>query len=104
MGKEYNDEGELIFEGEYFDGKKYNGYGKEYDEDTGKLIFECNYLDGKRNGLGQEYVYIPCDKRENEYLFFSDSYNKNSKRITIFSGEYLNGERINGKNIIMMKN
>ena len=36
--KEYNNLGELIFEGEYVEGKR-NGKGKEYDK-FGKLIFE----------------------------------------------------------------
>ena len=109
-GKEYNEENKLIFEGEYLNGKKYNGHGKEYDEDTGNLIFEFNYLngkitgkeydkfngdllfdgnylDGKRSGFGKEYKYIPCKKSNNKY----------SKQIIIFIGEYLNGERIKGK-------
>jgi len=33
-GKEYNEEGQLIFEGEYLDGKRWKGIEKEYDEDT----------------------------------------------------------------------
>ena len=36
--KEYNDNGKLIFEGEYLNGKR-NGKGKEYNK-YGKLIFE----------------------------------------------------------------
>ena len=36
-GKEYNEYGELIFEGEYLNGKR-NGKGKKYDFD-GNLIF-----------------------------------------------------------------
>ena len=36
----------LIFEGEYINGKKHD-QGKEYDYD-GKLIFEGEYLNGKR--------------------------------------------------------
>ena len=60
-GKEYNDEGILIFEGEYLSGKKWNGKGydinnniiyelkngkgfiKEYDQ-GGNLLFEGEYL------------------------------------------------------------
>ena len=45
-GKEYNDYGNLIFEGEYLDGER-NGNGKEYNE-NGILIFEGDYLNGKR--------------------------------------------------------
>ena len=43
--KEYNEFGELKFEGEYLNGKK-NGKGKEYNE-AGFPIFEREYLDGK---------------------------------------------------------
>ena len=36
------------------DGKR-NGKGKENDYFTGNLIFEGEYLNGKRNGKGKEY-------------------------------------------------
>ena len=41
----YNED-ELIFEGEYLNGKR-NGKGKEYDS-FGSLIFEGEYLNGKK--------------------------------------------------------
>ena len=44
--KEYKN-GNLIFEGEYLNGKR-NGKGKEFDEFFGKIIFEGEYLNGKR--------------------------------------------------------
>ena len=44
--KEYNFDDELIFEGEYLNGKR-NGKGKEYNF-YGKLIFEGEYLNGER--------------------------------------------------------
>ena len=37
-GKEYDEDGKLIFEGEYLDGKKWKGNAIKYDEDTGKII------------------------------------------------------------------
>ena len=43
--KEYDEVGELIYEGEYLNFKK-NGLGKEYYFD--KLIFEGEYLNGLR--------------------------------------------------------
>ena len=76
IGKEYKlDTNELIFEGEYLNGKR-NGKGKEYFFNNGRsiLIFEGEYLNGKRNGKGKEYF-------------------NNSKLILIFEGEYLNGQR-----------
>ena len=49
-GKEYNNYGELLFEGEYLNNKKH-GKGKEY----GNLKFEGEYFQGKRwNGNGCE--------------------------------------------------
>ena len=40
IGKEYNEQGELIFDGEYFNGKKWKGTEIIYDQDTGNLIFQ----------------------------------------------------------------
>jgi len=45
--KEYNKNGEIIFEGEYLDGKRWNGNGKEYK--NGMVIYEVKYLNGKVN-------------------------------------------------------
>ena len=69
--------GELIFEGEYLNGKR-NGKGKEYNYygQKDKVIFKGEYLNGKRNGKGKEY----------------DIYGN-----LIFEGEYLNGKKWNGK-------
>ena len=46
-GKEYNFKGELLFEGEYLNGKRWNGKGKEYNWND-ELIFEGEYLNGKK--------------------------------------------------------
>ena len=42
----YDDDGKLMYEGEYLNGEK-NGQGKEYDN-SGKLVFEGQYLNGKK--------------------------------------------------------
>ena len=52
--KIYNFQGILEFEGECLNGK-FNGIGKDYDEDSGNLRFEGEYLNNKRNGKGKEY-------------------------------------------------
>jgi antitoxin component YwqK of YwqJK toxin-antitoxin module len=70
-GKEYDFDGNLIYEGEYLNGVK-NGKGKEYL--NGEIKYEGEYLNGVRNGKGKEFKY---------------------NRL-IFEGEYLNGKR-NGK-------
>ena len=38
---------ELKFEGDYLNGERWNGKGKEF-LDNGKLIFDGEYLNGKR--------------------------------------------------------
>ena len=73
-GKEYNTSNKLIFIGEYFKGKPYNGKYKEYDSDI--LVYEGKISKGKKNGKGKEYYS-----------------NKKLK----FEGEYLNGKKWNGK-------
>ena len=48
--KEYNEEGNLIFDGGYLNGKR-NGKGKEYDS-NGRIKFEGEYLNGEKcNGI-----------------------------------------------------
>ena len=67
-GKEYYDDGELIFEGVYLNGNR-NGKGKEFNYYNGKLIFEGEYLNGLRwNGKGKEYYENDKLKFEGEYL------------------------------------
>ena len=79
--KEYDDNGKIKFEGDYFNGER-NGKGKEYDFYNGKLTFEGEYINGLRNGKGKEYW----------------------KNKLTFEGEYLNGRRNGtGKNINIMK-
>ena len=60
----YNDE--IIYEGEYLNGKR-NGIGKEY-YDTSVLKFEGEYLNNTRNGKGKEYYGDGVLKFEVEYL------------------------------------
>ena len=73
-GKEYYNNGEIKFDGEFKLGKKWsgkwydknhniiyelkngNGFIKEYF-DNGKLCFEAEYLNGQKNGKGKEYYY-----------------------------------------------
>ena len=45
----------LRFEGVYLNGKK-NGKGKEYNN-NGDLLFKGEYFYGERNGKGKEYYY-----------------------------------------------
>ena len=91
-GQEYNNKGAIIFQGVFFNGKKWNGFGynvkgiKVYDLkdgqgivkeyfDNGLLLYEGEYSNGERNGIGKEY---------------------NSREKLVFEGQYLNGKRWNG--------
>ena len=76
----------MEFEGEYFNGKMWNGkedniignkkfeiengkgYIKEYSFMSEKLEFEGEYLKGERNGKGKEYNFFGDIKFEAEYL------------------------------------
>ena len=70
----------MVFEGEYLNGKKWNGKGKE--EYTCKdLIYEGEFLNGQITGKGT--------------LFWTEG-------ILIFDGEFLNGKRWNGKGGIFL--
>ena len=113
--EEYDFEDNLLFEGEYKDGKR-NGIGKEYNIYK-ELSFEGEYLNGKRNGKGKEYYYKGEIKFSGEYLdgkrWNGIMYNKiNGKNYTgvlgkgkgfledfdffgdkIFEGQFINGER-----------
>ena len=90
--KEYDNYGQLTFEGEYFNGERH-GKGKEF-YNNGKLAFEGEYLNGKKwNGKGYNI--------KNELIFeikdgkgYIKDYDDDDK--LIFKGEYLNGKR-NGK-------
>ena len=79
-GKEYNIEGNLIYEGVYLNDKRkeIKKKGFLYFDDDGyyTLMFEGELLNGQKNGKGKEY-----DQRGN----------------IIFEGEYLNGEKLNSK-------
>ena len=122
-GKEFSPNGDLIFEGEYYDGQRWkgifneyyisgilkfegeykngeiNGRAKEYDVD-GELKFEGEYLNGKRNGKGKEYYDNGNLAYEGDYL--NGKRNGKGKEYyddgnLTFEGEYVKGKRWNGK-------
>ena len=75
-GKEYYYIGQdipvLIFEGEYLNGERWNGKGEEIGEDS-ETLFEGEYINGKKNGKGKEY---------------------NEEGIVTYVGEYLDDKKI----------
>ena len=116
IGKEYNDNDELEFEGEYLYDKKWNGKCKEYDI-WDKLVFDGELVNGERHGKAIEYFGFGPIKFDGEYLkgkkWKGKRYDSNSNFIyelkdgkgivkeyyddkLEFEGEYVNGEK-NGK-------
>ncbi len=68
----------LIFEGEYKNGQR-NGEGKEYNW-NGELMFEGEYLNGK----GKEYYLNDILKFEGEYLKIEELLLLNMMKMVIF--------------------
>ncbi len=101
-GKEYK-KGELVYEGEYLIGKMWKGTVKEYYYCFYglEISFEGELLNGIQNRIGKEYY--------GGYLIFEGQYindqrngrgkEYNFKGDVIFEGEYLNNKRWNGKGI-----
>ena len=96
-GKEYNENGQLIYNGSYLNCIKWEGKIEEYEE--GKIIFEGNYKGGKLDGIFKEYKGgiliiegIYKDGKKNgeikEYDYLGN---------IIFKGEYNNGKKYDGK-------
>ena len=116
-GKEYDSfTNEIVFEGEYKNGER-SGKGKEYDK-FGNLIFDGEWKSGKRWNVKKylQYSFMKNELKEGKgYLreFSKQSINRyegdysNGERNgkgkeyfsneLIFEGEYLNGNRWNGK-------
>ena len=74
INKYYKDE--LIFEGEYLDGKLWSGKGKEIDSE-GNITFEGEYINGMKSGYLKKYNYYYRLIFEGEYL--NDEKNGNAK-------------------------
>ena len=98
IGKEYSlEDNTLVFEGDYYNGKK-NGFGRElYLNGTAK--FEGQYKNDRRDGFGKEY------NTDNKLIFegnfveglkngYGKSYDDDK---VIFEGEYFGDKRWNGK-------
>ena len=123
-GKEYDENGNIIFEGEYKDGVRWNGKGEEFNPEYysvfvgtykegekvegkeygffGELRFEGWYKNNERNGEGKEYdkngnVIFEGEYKNNKWHGKGKKYDKNGK--VIFEGEYENGRAWNGEGI-----
>ena len=111
-GKEYNYKSELIFKGEYKDGKRWNGVGFipgnkniAYELKNGKgyvkeLYYEGEYVNGERNGKGQifsqgkiltwEVEYVNGKKNGRGKIFYRDG-------TVRFDGLFFNDYKLKGK-------
>ena len=110
-GKEYNEKGEIIFEGEYHKDKKWNGKGKEemIFNYFRKIIFDCEYHEGESlKGIGREYNVKGEIIFEGEYYFNKEWNGKgkeyDNKGNIIFEGEYYKGQKWKGKVIEFDRN
>ena len=112
FASEYNYDGKLKFEGEYLNGKKWNGKGYDKNKNViyelkngdgfikifyteNKLKFEGEIKKGEKNGNGKEYDKngnVIYELKNGNGFIKEYGYNLN----LIFEGNYLNGER-NGK-------
>jgi hypothetical protein len=99
IAKEYNPFDTKIFEGEYLNGKRWNGKGREK---YGNINFEGEYFEGKLwNGKVTEYDFDWECLFSGEYLngkrWIGKGKEYDNYGNLIFEGEYLNGQRWNGK-------
>ena len=104
-----------MFEGDYLNGKRWNGKGydknnkivyelkngnghvKEYGYIGNCLVFEGEYLNGEKNGKGKDYnIWTGVLQFEGEYLN-DKRWNGKVKEYKFeelkFEGEYINGEK-----------
>ena len=81
-GKEYDRDDELIYEGEYLNGKR-NGKGKEYNGDTGELKFEGEYYENLR------ISFISNNQNDKEDKYSKESINGKIKLYDIYTGKLL---------------
>ena len=94
--REFYGDGNLIFEGEYLNGKR-NGKGKEYHYLDGRLEYEGEYLNGKKYGKGKEYKLGELEF-EGEYLYDYKLKGKYYIRGYLeYEGEYLYNKKYNWK-------
>ena len=71
------------------------GFIKEYAY-NGQILYEGEYIDGKRNGKGKEYLSFNESSNLKKEYFKINHQSITLGYFKIFEGEYINGER-NGK-------
>jgi len=87
-GKEYDDNGKLIFEGEYLNDNRHDKEKEYYNNNN--IKFEGEYIIGKRlNGKGYDENYNIAYELKNVKVIIKEYENW----WLIFEGEYLNGKK-----------
>ena len=92
-GKEYRGGKIVIFEGQFLNGERWEGIGKEFNLINDNIEFEGEYKRGKREGKGKEYF------NENR-IILEDIINEHT---TKYEGNYLDGEREMVKELNILK-
>ena len=84
-GKEFDTNGNVVFKGEYSDGERFNGKGKEFYT-NGKLKFEGKYIKGKK--IGKEFI---LNSTNGNIILLKGikigTFEANKKNINIFRGK-----------------
>ena len=91
--KEYDKNGNLIFEGEYKNGKRWEGIGKIYDNIRHLLLFEVEYKNGyiKRNYLEKNSTFI--GEYKNKKMWNGRGKVFCSEIKSLYEGEFKNGKK-----------
>ena len=87
-GKDYNGDGNIEFEGQYFDGSQWTGEGRE--KKKGKLLYKGGVLEGKKGGKEKEYYFA------NDNLEFDGKLYYTNGKLEL-EGEFRYNRKWNGK-------
>ena len=103
-GKEYRNNFDLVFEGEYYYGKRWNGKYKKYNKcEISYKIYEGEYINGYK---GNGYILIHYSSMFNSHLIFQgcilDSKKYKGKEYDynnniIYEGKFYHGKKKKGK-------
>lgn len=96
-GKSYDLNGNLIFIGEFVNGKSGLGWGRQFSQ-SGVLVYEGGYLNYMKHGKNCKVYQAAGGWCKNIVDFYNDEMNGYGKEFTIhrglnFTGYYLNGRK-----------
>ena len=94
-GKEYDDNGNLIFEGEFLFNERIKGKRKIYDINN-NFLFEVDYDKNSLDDKKEILLQIKSSYEKEKGLKVEIGKEINFKNHSIFVGEFFNGEKMNG--------